>query len=111
MLINEFLLTHELHDSLLTKAVIKGDNLELTVDFCYWMQNEYQESNPDTGTIHLFFNKISEYSGPSGEIDDFSILAANYVDSTFTLLLLDDFNNQSYTLSFKSKSNSVSIRC
>jgi len=73
MFIKDFLSTHELHDSLLTEVVVNEDRIELTIDFCYWMQNGYQETEPETGIIHLCFSDISEYNGPIGEIDDFSI--------------------------------------
>lgn len=109
MYIEDFLSTYELHDSLLTKVAVNGSTLELTIDFCYWMQDGYQESDPETGTINLSFVRISEYSGPSGDINEFSILRAEYHNGIFTLLLLDDFNNKSYTLCFRSKSDSITI--
>lgn len=111
MLINEFLSTHELHDSLLTNVTVKDDMLELTVDFCYWMQDGYREDDPETGALRLCFDETCEYNGPVGEIDDYSILKAEYVDGNFSLLLLDDFNDRSMVLSFRSRSDNVNIDC
>lgn len=111
MYINDFLSTYELHDSLLTNVEINGDSLELTVDFCYWMQDGYRDDEPETGVLRLRFVEISGYNGPIGEIDDYSILKAEYAGGRFNLLLLDDFNDRSHVLSFLSRSSAVDIDC
>lgn len=110
MQINNFLSTYELHDSLLTEVTVNENMLTLTIDFCYWMQNGYQDSDVETGKLQLCFSEISDYCGPLGEVDDFSILKAEYKNNIFSLLLLDDFNNQSSILCFCSDSGLVNIR-
>ena len=107
MTISEFINSHCLHDSLLEKAVYKDHYAELTIDFCFWMQDGYSETNPETGIITLRFPDVTDYQGPLGDIDDYSILEADYNDSVFTLLLMDDFNNTTYELKISSNAGTA----
>lgn len=64
------------HDSLLEDVSYVNENSEIkmTIDFCYWMQNGYSDLNPETGTVTLLFQNVSNYSGTLGNYDDETIL-------------------------------------
>ena len=109
MTINNFLSNHYLHDSLVEKVAYENNTVDLTIDFCFWMQEGYRENKPETGIIHLHFPDVTFFSGPSGPLDDYSILEANYQNGCFTLLLMDDFNNTSYELKITSASGIVEV--
>lgn len=109
MTISDLLNTYYFHDSLVEKVVYRNNSVDITIDFCFWMQSGYQDENPETGIIHLFLPKVTSLSGPTGDIDDFSILEAHYDDSIFSLLLMDDFNNISYELKIIMASDEVEI--
>ncbi|MBQ7703547.1 MAG: hypothetical protein IJT40_04140 [Firmicutes bacterium] len=109
MTINSFLSEHYLHDSLVEKVTYESNTVDLIIDFCFWMQDGYRENEPETGIIHLHFPDVTSFSGPSGPIDDYSILEADYLDDCFTLLLMDDFNNTSYELKITSASGIVEV--
>ena len=57
MKINELLNKYTFHDSLLENISYDKENskLTLTIDFCFWMQNDYDESQPETGNMCDFF--------------------------------------------------------
>ena len=109
MTINSFLSDHYLHDSLVEKVTYENDAVDLTIDFCFWMQEGYRENEPETGIIHLHFPDVTSFSGPSGSLDDYSILEADYQDCCLTLLLMDDYNNTSYELKITSASGNVEV--
>lgn len=110
MIINEFLSNHYLHDSLVENVEYENNTADLTIDFCFWMQEGYCENEPETGIIHLHFPDVTSFSGPLGPLDDYSILEANYQNGCLTLLLMDDFNNTTYELKLTSSSGKVEVR-
>ena len=109
MKINVFLQTYYLHDSLVKEIIHDNNTVDMTIDFCFWMQKDYNEQHPETGIIHLRFIGVTDYCGPSGTIDDYSILEADYHDHCLSILLMDDFNNVSYELKMISSSELVEI--
>ena len=60
MTINEFVEKYNLHDSLLESIVYDKNNKKSTicVDFCYWQQEDYEESIPETGIILIEFDDV-----------------------------------------------------
>ena len=56
----DFTKKYNLHDSLLEKLEISKDNrtVTLTVDFCYWQQNEYTQGEPETGMVKAVFTEV-----------------------------------------------------
>lgn len=109
MTIYELLNTYYLHDSLVEKILYENNTVELTIDFCFWMQEGYREGDPETGIIHLRFLDVRNMSGPIGNINDYSILETDYHDRCFSLLLMDDFNNTCYELKIISSSETLEL--
>lgn len=107
MTISEFILNYNLHDSLISVIVLDSTKLSLVVDFCYWMQAEYNETDLETGIISLNFENVTEYDGITGEINNFSILDVTYENDFITFLIYDDYNDISYQLHFNAKSVSI----
>lgn len=102
MLIKDFFERYTLHDSLVD-SILYDDvkkELRMTIDFCYWMQDGYDESDPETGIIILTFEGVDAYNGIIGEIDSFSILDFLYDNKTVTMNILDDFHDEFYELCF-----------
>ena len=110
MTIHDFLSTYYLHDSLIEKIIYENNTVELTIDFCFWMQEGYREGDPETGIIHLRFPDVSNMSGPIGDIDDYSILETDYHDGCFSLLLMDDFNDTCHELRIISSSETLELQ-
>ena len=109
MTINDFLNKYYLHDSLVKNVSSQNNKVELTIDFCFWMQENYQEKDPETGIIHMVLPNASIISGPTGDLDDYSILEVEYHDNCIFLLIMDDFHNLSYEIKIHSSSNQIEL--
>ena len=105
MKINELLNKYTFHDSLLENISYDKENsiLTLTIDFCFWMQNDYDESQPETGHIKLLFKNIENYDGLVGDIDSYSILKTSYANDVLTISLLDDFHDEYHEITIHSQ--------
>ena len=105
MKINELVSRSTFHDSLLENILYENENskLILTIDFCFWMQNDYDESQPETGYIKLLFNNIENYDGLVGDIDSYSILKTSYDNDVLTISLLDDFHDEYHEITIHSQ--------
>ena len=106
MNITQFLDQYELHDSLLEFVSYNAEKeeLELKINFCYWMQRNYDSSFPETGLILVKFYGVNKYLGLTGNTDDFSILELKLdQDGSIVISVLDDDKNEFFSLSFKAK--------
>ena len=61
MTIEQFAERYYLHDSSLEKVDFDVDKkiLALTIEFCFWMQNWYDKSEPSNGLIRATFKDVS----------------------------------------------------
>ena len=61
MTIEQFAEWFYLHDSSLEKVDFDADKkiLALTIEFCFWMQNWYDKSEPTNGLIRATFKDVS----------------------------------------------------
>ena len=107
MIINDFITTYEMHDSLILNIVLEDTKLTFTIDFFYWMQSNYKDDEIETGIIQVVFDKVTDYNGIMGQVDNYSILDVTYEDDIITFLICDDYNDTSYEISFKAKSVDV----
>jgi len=103
MKINDLLKRYTFHDSLLENIDYDENNnkLILTIDFCLWMQNDFDETQPETAPIKLIFTDIDKYDGLKGDIDSYSILKTSYDNDILTFSLSNDVKY--YEISFKTE--------
>ena len=104
--------TYYFHDSLLDNIEINRDQatVTLTIDFCFWAQEGYNESDPETGTIRLFFSGVDLFPELEGEVGSYSILNTNCTDDgTWIVVALDDETDVCYSIMIRAKS--VDIIC
>lgn len=111
MKIKELLDNYYFHDSLVEKIVFENHAVDMTIDFCFWMQEGYDEKDPETGIINLHFPSVADMTGLTGEIDDYSILESWYDDGCITFLIMDDFHNISYDLKIIPAADEVEVLC
>ena len=104
MFIDDFVTKYEMHDSLVLNIVLERNSLILTIDFCFWMQSDYKEGETETGIVKVVFEGVTDYTGITGEVDNFSILDMTYVNNVITILICDDYNDSSFQVQFKAKS-------
>ena len=103
MTIQTFIEKYYLHDSLITKITHNETSVNIEVEFCYWQQENYKEGDLEVGMIEISFSDISFFDSGSlsGEIDYYSILEAEIDADILIINLLDDFNDEYYTISIK----------
>ena len=77
MTIKDFVLNYNMHDSLINRIDIleNGSLLEFWIDFAFWMQNGYDDSNDETGILKVTFSGVKSYIIPDNIcLDEISIL-------------------------------------
>lgn len=105
----EFISNYILHDSLIDSVEVVDDNtIVMSIDFAFWMQNDYDESMPETGVIKVTFNDVSQYSIPQDvDWNELSILEAKLENNSIKFLLMNDMTDESLEISIHS--NSVAV--
>ncbi len=77
MTAHDFVKNYYMHDSLIDNIEVldNGRTIVFWVDFSYFMQEEYKDGDPDTGTLKITFCDVSDYSIPENvNWEDTSIL-------------------------------------
>jgi len=104
MTLLELFTKYEFHDSLLNKIEYTPEQKTLIfeIDFCYFMQKEYNDGEPENGIIKLIFNDVENYNNITGEFDMLSILETKLSDNKcITFNILNDVTNDFYELSIE----------
>jgi len=94
MTLQEFTSTYNLHDSLLLSTDYNEleKKFEITVDFAFWMQDGYHQSDPETGLIKVLFSNVSSVTcSPNIDFDQVSILGTEAMDQALRIMLLNEF--------------------
>ncbi|SEQ88704.1 hypothetical protein SAMN02910369_02619 [Lachnospiraceae bacterium NE2001] len=94
MNIQDLLIKYTFHDSLIEYIKYENNTLVITIDFCLWMQDDYDNTQPETDLIKLIFPDVYRYDGPTDDIDSYSILKTTYNDGVLIISVLDDYNNK-----------------
>ena len=73
----EFIENYYMHDSWIENVEVfdGGTKLLFTVDFAFWMQEGYKESDPETGIINVTFDGVKKYEAPENIVwENYDIL-------------------------------------
>ena len=106
MTIFELQRTYYFHDSLLDNIEIDREQSTVTmiIDFCFWAQEDYKESDPETGIIKLSFSGVDYFPKLEGEIGSYSIIKTTCTyDSTWIVSALDDETDVWYSIEIRAK--------
>ena len=94
MTLTEFLEKYYLHDSTVEEVDydLKNKTVTLTIGFCFWMQDWYQEGEPESGTITAIFHNVTKYSCEGGNpaAPLAGILTAKLRNGDLVLAIMDD---------------------
>ena len=74
---SEFVSGYNMHDSLIDKVEVldDGSTIVLWIDFAFWMQNGYKDTEPETGTLKVVFHNVKDFSIPKdADWNEISIL-------------------------------------
>jgi len=105
-----FITSYILHDSIIDKIEIvdSGCSIVMWVDFAFWMQNGYNEYDPETGVLKITFSNVSAYVIP-GEVEwnAISILDARAVGDNIIFSLMNDMTDEYMEISINSDNVTV----
>ncbi len=90
---SEFVANYIMHDSLINSVVVQDDGTRvvLEIDFAFWMQEGYKESDPETGLIKVTFNDVSNYDVPEdADWNEISILETSLENGRIKFALMND---------------------
>ena len=76
----------------------------LLIDFAFWMQSGYNETDSETGLLKVTFSNVSDYSIPEeADWNEISILEAVASGNTVKFSLMNDMTDAYLELSICSK--------
>lgn len=110
MTMKKFCEAYYLHDSSLEKVIYSTEEKTLTliIDFCFWMQDDYQDGYPENGYISVIFSGVSAYEGISCGDVSFGILQSRAdAEDKLTIAMIDDNDNLYSELSIAATSVEV----
>ena len=86
MTIKEFVEKYHLHDSGLNSIIIDTDKrtLCLSVDLCNWMQDDYEEEDPEILPIEIIFENVTKADNVNRKVDK------DYGDEFLSVEIEDD---------------------
>ena len=93
MTAEEFVKKYVLHDSLIDDVYVDNNDGKVTIkiDFAFWMQEDYEESEPETGIVNVIFDGVSYIEIPQ-EVDwnEISISEARIEGDMIKFELMND---------------------
>ena len=110
MTINEFVNKYNLHDSLLENITYDETDKKaiLSIDFCYWQQEDYQDDTDETGMIVIEFDEVELLKYVPYQINSDEIVDISHEDDKITLTVFNDILNDNVDIIIKAKTVMVS---
>ena len=93
---SEFVSNYIMHDSLIDRVQIleNGSTIVLWIDFAFWMQNGYNEKDPETGIIKVTFHGVTNRVIPENvNWDEISILEMKMDGDNIVFALVNDMTD------------------
>lgn len=111
MTIKEFIKKYNLHDSLLESITYDeiGSRVTLSIDFCYWQQEDCEEGENETGMILVKFDNVSRLDYVPYQINSDEIVEISSVDDEITFTVFNDIMNDNVDIIIKADNVSVSV--
>ena len=111
MTIKELLRKYQFHDSMLEDIQTLNDHsVVLTIDVCLWMQDSYQETDPETQTQRFIFDGVTLCEYDEYDIDSDTIIEAQILDAqTLELIVLHDDDHTCHSVRICATGVNVSI--
>ena len=107
MTIKDFVANYIMHDSLIDKVEIleNGSTIVLWIDFAFWMQEDYNENDPETGSLKVTFKNVIHYMIPENvNWDEISILESKTDGDYIKFALINDMTDDYLEISIKADS-------
>ena len=110
MTINEFVNKYNLHDSLLENITYDETTkkIVLSIDFCYWQQDDYKDDMGETGMIVIEFDEVESLKYVPYQINSDEIIDISHEDNRITLTVFNDISNDNIDIIINAKNVTVS---
>jgi hypothetical protein len=92
----DFVKKYIMHDSLISSVEVLdvGRTIVLLIDFAFWMQVGYNETDPETGILKVTFSDVTDYNIPEDvDWNEISILEATASGNTVKFSLMNDMTD------------------
>ena len=109
---SEFVANYIMHDSLIDSVDVQegGTRVVLMIDFAFWMQNDYKELDPETGSIRVTFKDVSYYDLPEdADWNEISILETSLENGRIKFALMNDMTDEYLELIIETNAVDVEI--
>ena len=101
MTLEKFVDDYNMHDSLIDSITVEenGNTVRILIDFAFWMQDHYQESDPETGPLEVCFQNVSRYDHPENlPLEEISILKTFIREGSIVFALLNDVTDEYFEI-------------
>ena len=111
MTIKELLGKYQFHDSMLENIqIFDNHSVVLVIDVCLWMQDSYQETDPETQIQRFVFDSVTLCEYDEYDIDSDTILEARTLDDqTLELTVLSDTDHTCHFVQICAGNVNVSV--
>ena len=109
---SEFIRKYFMHDSLIDGVEVYNDGTKVVImiDFAFWMQEDYNETDPETGPIKVTFNNVTSYDIPKSiDWNEISILETQIEDGRIKFALINDMTDDYLEINIASDSVDVEV--
>lgn len=99
---SEFVSNYNMHDSLIDQVLVNADNanIDIWIDFAFWMQKNYLDTDPETGTLKVTFSNVSAYTIPNDvDWNAISILGTRIDEGNIIFSLINDMTDDCLEIS------------
>ncbi len=101
MSLSELFKKYIFHDSLLEKVDYSPTDktVVLEIDFCYWQQNDFTDTMPETGILRLCFSGVTEFSFPAYPMNSDEIVRVRCdSENTVVMTVYSDLAEEYYEI-------------
>ncbi len=112
MTTTDFAANYIMHDSLIDKVDIleNGSTIALWIGFAFWMQNGYNEKDPETGIIKVTFHGVTDSVIPQNvNWDEISILEMKKDGDSIVFALINDLTDDYLEIMIRADHVTVTI--
>ena len=110
MTMQDFVSDYYFHDSLINQIDTSDDckTVTMLIDFAYWMQDNFCDSEPETGIIKVVFHNVTNFSCPEEiNFEESSILDVTLNEGAISFNMLNDFSDEPFVITITADSVSV----
>ena len=103
MTLEEFVSKYNMHDSLIDSISIEDDTIVIVIDFAFWMQEGFNDGQPETGPLEVRFIGVKNYKIPNDiPLDEISILKTSIKDNAVLFAILNDMTDEYLEIAIES---------